>query len=76
MYFLLGRKVRHEVIGDLVEEYAEEVLPKFGRRSANLWFWKQTIGSVFAMMPSRLLKFFAFRWLFDYVKHMLSGLLS
>jgi hypothetical protein len=39
--WLLGERDRETVVGDLMEEYAESVLPRRGRAGANLWYLRQ-----------------------------------
>ena len=47
---------RDALIGDLVETYTDTVLPKFGRRRANLYFWSQTLRSIPPLTWARLVK--------------------
>ena len=45
--WLLSRTIppdcRDAVLGDLEEEFAEQVLPRLGARRARFWFWLQTL---------------------------------
>ena len=41
--FLVRRRDREAIIGDLLEEYREEVLPTKGRLSARLWYARQVL---------------------------------
>jgi flavin-binding protein dodecin len=47
LYVVLPRHRREVVPGDLEEEYRDEIVPRFGRRLARVWHWKQSVGSVF-----------------------------
>jgi hypothetical protein len=42
----LPKKQRESLIGDLEEEFESKILPKYGRRAAQIWFWKQAIGEL------------------------------
>lgn len=44
LFLLLSKADRENIIGDLAEEYIE-VANKFGSRRANLWYYKQVVGS-------------------------------
>jgi hypothetical protein len=73
LYLFVPRKTRDNLIGDLVEKYREVMLPVFGRRRADFWFWWQAVRSMFAMLPGRVAAFFTLRWLVDWVRHALTG---
>jgi transcriptional regulator with XRE-family HTH domain len=45
LYFFLTKSERINLIGDTEEEYSE-VLKKFGRRKADVWFYKQVFDSL------------------------------
>jgi len=45
LLFLVPRKYRENLVGDLEEEYRTRLLPVYGRRWAALWYWCQVISS-------------------------------
>jgi hypothetical protein len=49
LYLFLSKKDREYLIGDLDEEYLE-VQAKFGRRLADVWYYKQVATSAWPMM--------------------------
>jgi hypothetical protein len=49
---LLHVRDRETISGDLLEEYQEEQLPRFGPRKANLWYLRH----VLSFVSLRLLK--------------------
>lgn len=49
LYLFLSKKDREYLIGDLDEEYLE-VRAKFGRRWADIWYYKQVATSTWPMM--------------------------
>jgi len=55
--WLLGRAIpsdcREAVLGDLEEEFSEDVLPRLGARRARIWFWRQTISLLRAYLLTR-----------------------
>ena len=55
--WLLSRTIppdcRDAVVGDLEEEFAEQVLPRLGVRRARCWFWLQTLSLVRAYVLTR-----------------------
>ncbi len=46
LYLFLTRENRSAAAGDLEEEFSTIIVPKFGRRLAQLWYWKQVICSM------------------------------
>ena len=56
LYFVLPRKNRQDIIGDLAEEYKTEILPRLGRRGAVVWYWSQAIRSVAPVVYRALVK--------------------
>ena len=50
------KRDRQAFIGDLLEEYTEDVLPEFGRFRADLWFWKQSAAAVWAFAARAVIK--------------------
>lgn len=67
LYLCLPKEQRDSLIGDLLEEYAEDVLPRFGRRRANFWFWKQAVWSAKFILPAGLTRIAGLGWLVDKV---------
>ena len=53
VYFLLPKKEREAIAGDLEEEY-HLIAQKFGSRKANAWYWKQVIFSTGPIVWLRL----------------------
>jgi hypothetical protein len=56
LYLFLPKEYRAPMIGDLVEEFEEDLLPVFGVRCARIWFWKQTITSIWPVVKRTLMK--------------------
>ncbi len=48
LYLFLSKRDREHLIGDLSEEYME-VRAKFGRRAANVWYYKQVVTSIWPL---------------------------
>jgi hypothetical protein len=46
LYCFLSKEDRAGLIGDLMQEYQMDVLPKFGPRRANVWYWSQVMRSI------------------------------
>lgn len=65
-YLLFPRAHQDAIVGDLEEKYAETILPRYGKTRANIWLWKQVLGSAISFIPWRITKFFALRAVFDY----------
>lgn len=38
---LLPRKHRETIVGDIEQDYCTNILPRYGRTAASIWFWKQ-----------------------------------
>jgi hypothetical protein len=58
-YLALPKRDRDPIIGDLREEYVLDVLPKFGKRKADLWYCWQVIHSIWPETVSRVGRFVA-----------------
>jgi hypothetical protein len=54
LYFVLPTEDRECIPGDLAEEYATIILPKFGPRRAKVWYWKQVVCSMWPLIRPRL----------------------
>ena len=63
LYLILPQEWRDSLPGDLEEEYRTIIAPKFGRRYARLWYWKQVLVSIWRVLPRRLLGLAAFAWM-------------
>ena len=42
----LAKADRKALLGDLEEEFATYILPKYGRARARFWFWAQTVRTI------------------------------
>jgi hypothetical protein len=62
LYVFLRREERDVVIGDLVEGY-RLVLQRFNKRRADIWFYKQVLGSLWPLLRRAVLKIGALIWL-------------
>jgi hypothetical protein len=62
LYLFLKREERESVIGDLVECY-DRLFRRFGKRRADIWFYKQVGGSFFALLRRAVLRIGALVWL-------------
>ena len=51
LHVFLARRNRRETIGDLTEEFHEDVLPRFGARAARLWYWKKALTAIMERNP-------------------------
>jgi transcriptional regulator with XRE-family HTH domain len=40
---VLPRKHRENLVGDIEEDYRANILPRYGRTAASIWFWKQVV---------------------------------
>lgn len=78
LYCLLSKKDREPVLGDLKEEYPE-ICAEFGPRRARLWFWAQTIRSLWPLLSSAggnlaktAAKLTGLKWLHDFIGRFIS----
>jgi len=62
LHLFLGKEERAAVIGDLVEEY-RLMLRRFGRRRADVWFYKQVIFSMWPFVRRVLARAVTLLWL-------------
>jgi hypothetical protein len=67
--YLLPKRQREAILGDLEEDYRTTFLPKFGPREARRMYWSQFIRSVAAIMPGWIWAVVAgaFTWLWGKV---------
>jgi len=47
----LSRQNKSETIGDLTEEFREEIVPAFGLKAAWFWYWKKALSAVVERNP-------------------------
>jgi len=47
----LSRKNKAEIIGDLTEEFHEEIVPAFGLKAARFWYWKKALCAITERNP-------------------------
>lgn len=71
LYFLLSKKDRKILIGDLIEEYGD-VLGRFNKRRADIWFYKQVAGSLLPLLRHSLLRLGALVWLGRVLRRLIS----
>jgi hypothetical protein len=48
----LGKADREIMRGDLEEEFAISILPRYGKRRARFWFWWQAMRTIATRTPS------------------------
>lgn len=60
--FLLPKDARESLLGDLEEEFRTIMVPKYGLRTAKVWYWKQVAASVWPVFRSVLGKWIAVAW--------------
>ena len=63
LYFILPKSQREALPGDLAEEYSNKYVPKFGRRYADAWYWKEVTIAVTAAVGRQIGKFLSLAWL-------------
>jgi hypothetical protein len=66
LHLLLTKTEREALIGDLVEEYGE-IVHRFGKRYANLWFYKQVAFSIWPFVRRAVTRAAALIWLSRWV---------
>jgi len=71
LYLLLRKEERDVVIGDLIEGYGE-LLERFNKRRADIWFYKQVGGSLFPLFRRALLRIGALVWLGRILRRLIS----
>jgi hypothetical protein len=71
LHLLLKRDEREIVIGDLLECYGQLVL-RFNKRRADIWFYKQVIGSLLPLLRRALLRIGALVWLGRILRRLIS----
>ena len=71
LYLFLLKKDRDNVLGDLQEEYSE-VLLKFGRTKAKIWYYKQVYTSIWPLLRRALLKWTALIGIGEWIRRLIS----
>ena len=71
LYLLLPSEEREVLIGDLIEEYSE-VLVRFDKRRADIWFYKQVVGSLLPLLRRQILRIGALVWLGRILRRLIS----
>lgn len=71
LYLLVGTADRDILIGDLIEGYSQ-IRKRFNKRRADLWFYKQVIGSLFPLLRRLLFKIGALVWLGRILQRLIS----
>jgi hypothetical protein len=71
LYFLLRKEERGVVIGDLVEEYGQ-LVERFNKRRADIWFYKQVAGSLLPLLRQQIFRIGAFVWLGRILRRLIS----
>lgn len=71
LYLFLRQAERDIVIGDLLECYGQ-LAQRFDKRHADIWFYKQVIGSLFPLLRGALLRFGALVWLGRVLRRLIS----
>jgi hypothetical protein len=74
LYLFLSKDDREAIPGDLEEEFRRTILPKFGRLRAVIWYWKQTLWSIRAIVVLRLLRIGVIAWVVEYFSSRLASL--
>jgi len=68
---LLRKEEREVVVGDLIESY-NEVLKRFDKRRADIWFYKQVTGSLFPLFRRAMLRIGGLVWLGRVLRRLIS----
>lgn len=71
LYLLFRKDEREVAIGDLIEEY-DQVLRRFDRRRADIWFYKQVAGSLFPLLRRAVVRIGALVWLGRVLRRLIS----
>lgn len=71
LFIIVDRKHAASIAGDLEEDYRVNILPRFGRRKANLWYWRQVIALVPPSVWAALRRLFGVAGLASILKRLL-----
>ena len=67
LVLLIPKKNREHILGDLDEEYRTILMPRYGRRTANLWYWWQAAISVGPLLWAKVKRGLVAAWLWHRV---------
>jgi hypothetical protein len=65
---MIPKAHREHLVGDLEEEYATIVLPEYGEKRAQLWYWWQVTASIAPLIWSQLRRIVAVAFLLKRVR--------
>jgi hypothetical protein len=68
MLLLVPKRHREHLIGDLEEEYITILLPEYGARKAQCWYWWQVAISVGPLLRAQIKRGVAIAWLWKRVR--------
>lgn len=71
LYLFLGKEEREAVIGDLVECH-RQMVRRFDKRRADIWFYKQVAGSLLPLLRRAVLRVGALVWLGRILRRLIS----
>jgi hypothetical protein len=71
LYLLLRKSEREEIIGDLIESYGH-LVKRFDKRHADIWFYKQVLGSLLPLLRRQILRIGALVWLGRVLRRLIS----
>jgi hypothetical protein len=66
----LPRKNWQAEVGDIVEQYEEKVLPKFGLRAARIWFYKRCFEEIWFVVRWRVVRLVTLVWALEWVREL------
>jgi hypothetical protein len=66
LHLLLTKTERDALIGDLLEEY-DEIVHRFGKRHADVWFYKQVTFSIWPFVRRTVTRVAALLWLSRFI---------
>ena len=68
LVLLIPKKNREHILGDLDEEYRTVLVPRYGLRTAKLWYWWQVGISVLQLVWSQVKWGTAIAWLWERIR--------
>lgn len=71
LYLLLRKEEREALIGDLIEEYGT-ITRRFNKQRADIWFYKQVLGSLLPLLRRQILRIGALVWLGRILRRLIS----
>lgn len=66
-YLFLPRTNRENLLGDLTEEYPS-IVAKFGKRGAQVYFYKQVVWSIWPLVKNSVIKWGLFGWVVELIR--------